>query len=433
MTPSLTSSTTQTSTDRRTIQQPCPNCGHSELQVFYEVPNIPVHSCLALPDREMALSVARGSLSLGFCPHCGFITNTAFDERHCDYLANYEDQQGFSPTFNSFTGRLSTRLIEKYNLQGKRITEIGCSKGDFLLTMCQLNQGTGIGIDPSATIGRALDALKALEAASPEGITPNSVTHRVSFIHDFFSEAHQDAIGEFVCCRHTLEHIGETQTFLQTLRRAIGDRLETVVFFEIPDMGRVLRSQAFEDIYYEHCSYFTTGSLAYLFRQCGFEILDLYLEYGDQYLMIEAKPAAGFDESSEAASRQQPLAIEDTVSEIEQDIAVFTQKIETKLATWRQHLQEMKQAEKRVAIWASGSKCTAFLTTLDVAGAIACVVDINPYRQGTFVPGVGLEVQSPQFLQDYQPDEVILMNAIYRDEIQKMLTEMNVNTKIVTI
>jgi SAM-dependent methyltransferase len=395
--------------DRPLVDQACPSCGQVGLQIFYEVEQVPVHTCLALPDRQTAIAVARDDLRLGFCPNCGFITNTAFDASHCDYTANYEDQQGFSPTFNSFTGRLAQRLIDRYDLQGKRITEIGCSKGDFLLMLCHLSQSRGVGIDPSATIGRAAQSF-------PSSDSENAVTDRVSFIHDFFSEAHRDAIGDFVCCRHTLEHIGETQVFLQTLRRAIGDRTETVVFFEIPDVGRILRGQAFEDIYYEHCSYFTTGSLGRLFRQCGFEILELYLEYGDQYLMIEAKPAQKSDVPSIAA-------IEDTVAEIERDIQQFTQTINAKLSNWRQHLVEMQQAGKRLAVWASGSKCVAFLTTLNVPEAIGCVVDINPYRQGTFVPGVGLEVKAPKFLQEYQPDEVILMNAIYRDEIQKMLTE----------
>ena len=44
-----------------------------------------------------------------------------------------------------------------------------------------------------------------------------------------------------------------------------------MVFFELPDTERVLTEAAFWDIYYEHCSYFTPGSLARLFRRTGFE------------------------------------------------------------------------------------------------------------------------------------------------------------------
>ena len=40
-------------------------------------------------------------------------------------------------------------------------------------------------------------------------------------------------------------------------------------------MRRVLEEGAFWDIYYEHCSYFTLGSHARLFRRAGLDVTDL--------------------------------------------------------------------------------------------------------------------------------------------------------------
>ena len=67
------------------------------------------------------------------------------------------------------------------------------------------------------------------------------------------------------------DEVGE---FIATIRRSIGERPDTVVFFQIPNARYVLCDVAFWDIYYEHCSYFTPGSLARLFRRSGFEVLD---------------------------------------------------------------------------------------------------------------------------------------------------------------
>jgi hypothetical protein len=44
---------------------------------------------------------------------------------------------------------------------------------------------------------------------------------------------------------------------------------------------------------------------------------------------------------------------------------------------------------------------------------------------------VGKEIMSPEFLKEYQPDEVIVMNAIYCPEIQQMLDDMGVKTKLI--
>ena len=61
-------------------------------------------------------------------------TNFAINEllRHI-----YEDQQSFSPTFNSFSGKLAASLIDRYQIFDKDVLEIGCSKGDFLALMCE--------------------------------------------------------------------------------------------------------------------------------------------------------------------------------------------------------------------------------------------------------------------------------------------------------
>ena len=387
----------------------CPNCGHQGLSIFYEVRNVPVHSCLMMSSLEEALDFPCGDVVLGFCDRCGFITNIEFDKQWSAYAPNYEDQQSFSPTFNQFALNLANDLLEKYDLHNKHIVEIGCSKGDFLLLLCELGHNTGVGIDPSAVPGRVKSA----------------ASDRVTFIQDYYSPAHAQYVGDFICCRHTLEHIQPTAEFITTVRRSIGDRTDTVVVFEIPDTIRVLQDLAFEDIYYEHCSYFTPGSLARLFRSCGFAVTDLYKAYGNQYLLIEAKPVDSL------SSAIHPL--EENLIEISHYIEYFTNKIKNKLDHWKQSLETMQAGNQRVVVWGSGSKCVAFLTTLDTIDKIEYVVDINPHRHGKFIPGVGKQIMSPEFLQEYQPDTVIIMNPIYREEIGQMLEKMGVSTKLVTL
>ncbi len=388
---------------------PCPNCEGSGLATFYQVRDVPVHSVLLMPTREKAVAYPRGDLLLGFCPSCGFISNVLFDVDRNDYSTEYEETQGFSPVFNAFADSLAKRMVEDYGVRGQTVLEIGCGKAEFLMRMVDFGENQGIGVDPSIV---------------PERI-PAEYTDRIAIIPELYSKEHGDFAADFIVCRHTLEHIAPTAEFLRTLRGAIGDRMDTTVFFELPETLRVLEEGAFWDVYYEHCSYFTPGSLARLFRAGGFDIVELSLDYDDQYILLVAKPAAGPTEPA--------FALEDDLDALRTLVARFETAAPETIGRWRTKIVEATDAGKKVAIWGAGSKAVAFLTTLGVGERIEVLVDVNPYKQGRFMPGTGQEVSAPDFLAEYQPDLVIAMNPIYREEIQADLDRMGVQAELVAV
>jgi hypothetical protein len=191
------------------------------------------------------------------------------------------------------------------------------------------------------------------------------------------------------------------------VRRAVGDRPGTTVFFMIPEVMRILEDCAFEDVYYEHCSYFSPGSLGRLFRASGFEILNVGNEYGGQYLTIEARPAAA------GAGPAAP----DDLARLADLVASFPRRLAARLAEWRAHLDEVRRDGLRTVLWGSGSKGVAFLSALDLGDEIAAAVDINPHRHGYHMPGSGHAIVGPDDLVELRPDVVIIMNPIYREEI----------------
>ena len=379
------------------------------MSIFYQVGDVPVNSCVLMPTRQQALKFPRGTVDLSFCEECGFISNVAFDPLAVDYSSVYEDQQCFSSTFNAFAHNLAKRLIEKYNLRDKDILEIGCGKGDFLMLLCELGQNRGVGIDPAYVKNRIHSKASA----------------RVKFIQDYYSERYANYHGDLVCCRHTLEHIHNTKEFVNGVRRAIGNRLSTIVFFEVPDVTRVLRELAFWDIYYEHCSYFSPGSLARLFRSCKFEVTDLSRDFDDQYLLIEAKPV------SHASDKVHEL--EESIAEIANYVKYFSTHCREKLDQWKKSLQQIHADGRRAVVWGSGSKCVSFMTTLGIKDEIEYVIDINPFRHGKFLLGAGKKIMPPEFLKGYKPDVIIVMNPIYCDEIRQMLDDMGVTTEVISV
>ena len=377
---------------------------------FYEVRNVPAHSVLLMSSREKALAYPSGDVRLAWCRNCGFISNLGFDPGLHEYSERYEEVQTFSPTFKSFTTGIIERLVERRRIRDKDIVEIGCGKGDFLLELCEKGCNRGIGIDPSSTPERA----------------PHRAVDRVRFIQEFYSpERHRNLPLDLLVCRHTLEHIYPTCEFMAAVHRSLENRDDVLVFFEVPDASRILNERAFWDIYYEHCSYFTKRSLTHLFLSSGFEILDLWQGFGDQYLLLEARPLGHGNRASFPVGE----SLEDLCMEIEG----FASDVHRDIERWRRCIQQFAETGKRLAIWGAGSKAVAFLTTLGIGSEITCAVDINPHKHGYFLPGSGHEVVPPAHLKELQPHAVVVMNSIYCEEIGASLKLMGLTPAMTTV
>ncbi len=385
----------------------CPACGGSDVAVFHRAPDVPVNSVLLLGSSAEALAFPTGEIALGHCRSCAFVYNTAFDEDRLEYSTRYEETQGFSPTFQRWHESLAQRLVDRYDLRGKRIVEIGCGKGEFLRLLCELGENDGVGFDPSYVPGR-------------EGLTRRG---RVEFVQDFYGEKYTDRRADFLCCKMTLEHIAPVREMMRTVRRTVGDE-DTVVFFQVPDVLRILEERAFWDIYYEHCSYFSAGSLARLFRATGFDVVALDREYGAQYLTIEARPSRG--------EPTRPLPEEDDHEQIASLVGGFAEAMQAQLASYRASLEAHRASGRRVVVWGSTSKGVAFLTTVPGAEIVEHVVDVNPHRQGHYMAKTGQLIVGPSALREIRPDVVIVMNPIYRDEIEATLRSLDLHPEVAT-
>lgn len=387
----------------------CPNCNSMGLSLFYSVDDIPVNSCLLMSSKEQALNCPRANLQLGFCRHCGFITNIYFDPKTQNFTDEYEGTQSFSACFNTFANSLTQKLIDKYDIYKKNILEIGCGQGEFVTLMCELGDNTGIGIDPAYVAGRNQKESSA----------------DIKFIQDLYSKKYAHLKADVIFCRHTLEHIAGTFDFLQTIRQNIGKGQETLVFFEVPDATRVFCKGAFWDIYYEHCSYFTASSLYRLFNLSGFKVEEVFWGYGDQYLMITAYPAEDLISTK--------FDIKNDLEQLADTLKEFKEHCVSRINYWENTVQKFINNDQRIVLWGSSSNGVSFLNTLKLAEKIEYVVDINPNKHGKYIPGTGQKIVGPRFLTGYEPQKIIMMNPVYRQEIQRDLDSLNIKSDLLAV
>ncbi len=392
----------------------CPCClTDTPPEVFYRVSQIPIQSCVLLNTVDEARSYPVRDLELAHCRQCGFIFNHIFDSGIVEYAAVTEESQHYSGTFSRFAKSLAREIASTYPLDQKHVLEIGCGKGDFLIELCSLADCTGLGIDP----GFSQERLAKTEFAAGYDAT------RIKFISDYFRSPHPDLKADLIMCRHTLEHIPDVRNFVASIRDSIGTATGVGVFFETPDADRVLAEGAFWDIYYEHCSYFTCGTHASLFKRSGFEIDSIRLDYADQYIIQYAHPTAKSSADSAATD-------EARISEL---VHSFPDKVSGVQNHWQGYIREKSAAGKTLVTWGGGSKSVAFLTTLGIGDAVRNVVDINPFKQGKYLPGTGHKVISPDELRKVRPDIVIVMNPIYIDEIAATLQALELSCEIVAV
>jgi hypothetical protein len=382
----------------------CPACGGIHSRVFYELEGVPASQVRLVRTREAALDCAKGDIRLRFCAGCGFIWNESFDPDLVHYEEDYESTQVVSPTFNHFHDRLARQLVERYDLKGKEVLEIGCGQGEFLALVCDLGVRSATGFDP---------VLRAV-TARPE----------VMFVKNWYSEAYDHLQPDFVVTKMVMEHIPDPGRFLGMLRRTIGDRPEVIVFAMMPDVTRILDLRAFWDIYYEHCSYFGLGPLARAFRKAGFDVVDLWRGFGEQYALISARPGDG---------SARPLPVEETPDELARKVDAFAGRVQTDRAAWCRFLCQELAEGRRVVIWGGGSKGVAFLNTLSIRAGIEFVVDINPRRNGTYIAGTGQQIVTPDFLRDWRPDVVVVVSPIYLEEIKCEVAGMGLSPRLVAI
>lgn len=390
----------------------CNACGSAGGTAFFSLPRIPVHVGVFYADPQAAAEAETGAVELVYCHHCGHVFNRHFDPGKIHYAPGYEAALHHSPTFRRFMEEVADRLLKRFELRGKRILEIGAGGGWFLELLCRLGANHGWGVDPAA----AWEGQKQLEQGRIEMIRAPFDAH--------FAARFRQIEPDFVGCLSVFEHIPQPATLLAALRAMIGDRRVTL-YFEIFNAFRAFQHREIWSIHYEQCNYFSPESFGGVFRRAGFDIVELATCYeGGQYLFVDA--VTGREPSSVATPSGGPAQPPDEAParELPEEIRSFSAAFETRFTHWLNVLRDYQSSQRRVVFWGSGGKGVTFLNLLPTRGIIEYVAEINPDKQGKYIPGTSQRIVSPEFLRAYRPHAVIVSNALYEPEIRQQATEL---------
>ena len=388
-----------------TMPASCPVCKSSQWADILENRGAVVHIGRLFETESEARNAPRGDILLARCRECGYIGNRAYIPIEDAFAPGYEASLHHSGVYLQFLSDLADDLVARHHLENKTVLEVACGPGFFLRLMLERGCGVGIGVDPS------------LERSGNDAEGPKPIR----WIRDFYDERYAQLPVDLVICRQALHTMPDPRVFVESVRRAVENRPAVRIYFEVVNADNLFRKEIVWQLMYEYRSYFTKNSLARLFHECGLQVLRAGPCYTDgQYLSIEGAP-----DSSGVAGH--PVSTRVGCPEDLAEVHRFADTFHTKVSYWRNRLQELRRAGRKVAAWGAAGRGITFLNLVDPDGEIRHIVEINPARQGRYIPGTGALVVAPESLVEYRPDVVILTNATYENEIKQQANRLGLD------
>ena len=398
-------------------RETCPVCDAAGAERFLFRPAVPVHQNLLFPTAAAARAMTRGTLDMRACAACGFVFNAAFDPALVDYGPAYENSQDCSPAFNAHLDGLVEHLVTRHGVHNGRVVEVGCGKGVFLKKLLAHadNRSEGVGFDPSY-----------LGPEAPPG-------GRVKFVKDFYGPA-TALPADVVVCRHVIEHVPEPLDLLRTVRAGVGESGETRVYFETPCADWILHNRVPWDFFYEHCSLFTAASLALALERAGFSVTDVRHVFGGQYLWAEGIAGRTRGVGDGVLSTPSLTEVMRTVGVRPETVGLaraFAVEEHSRLARWGSLLAGLS-ARGPVFVWGAGAKGVTFCHLADPdCRRLAGVVDVNPAKQGKFLPGTAHPIVAPEAATGAVA--VLVLNPNYVAEVRATVRQLGSRAEVIDL
>ena len=378
----------------------CAVCQHDSVFDFYHSLNSPAHIGVVYATRDAALRAKRGNVLLAHCPKCNMIRNRDAGRGGLAFEPGFEVQLTHSPTFRAFLAGVAERLIAAHRLHGKDLLDAGCGAGDFLRLLCEKGGNRGLGIDPAV----AQDGFVPLTAGAME------------LRRDDFGTMALDRSFDFAVSQSVLEVVPDPVAFLRKMRDRVVSRRGRI-YVETFNGARAIQQGETWSVCYELCNYFVLDSLVHAAQRAGLRVLDAGYCYGrDQYLYLEAEAEPSWTSPSPSPA-----------SAIADNVAAFRKSHERSLHIWRQRVSRLRESRQRAVVWGSGGKGISFLNAIDAADVFPAVIDINPLRQGKYIPGTGHQIVAPDWLASQRPEVIVISNPLYEQEIRSMAGEVGVD------
>ncbi|MDM8546567.1 class I SAM-dependent methyltransferase [Candidatus Venteria ishoeyi] len=194
------------------------------------------------------------------------------------------------------------------------------------------------------------------------------------------------------------------------------------ITLEFPHLMRLIEQNQFDTVYHEHFSYLSLTTVSSIFKAVGLRIYDVEeLPTHGGSLRIYASHIDAVHTETKAVADLLANEVQHGLQQIETylNFQNSADKVKNNLLLF---LLEQKQQGKTIVAYGAAAKGN---TLLNYAGIkpdlLPVVLDAALSKQGKFLPGSHIPIQSPEVLKQHQPDWVLILPWNIKQEVMTQL------------
>ncbi len=356
------------------------------------------------------------------CESCWLVQTEDHAGREALFTDDYAYFSSFSSSWLAHSRRYVDAMIGRFGLgKDSMVAEIAANDGYLL----QYVKDAGIacyGVEPTASTA---------QAARDRGI---------DIVQRFFGVELGDELTEsgraadLIAANNVLAHVPDINDFVSGFAALL--KPQGVATFEFPHLLRMVQEGQFDTVYHEHYSYLSLTAVSRIFTANGLSVFDVehLSTHGGSLRVFAQRLDTGKHEASAEVART--LDEEQRAGVATTDFyARFQQQAERVKNDLLAFLVELRRGGKRIAAYGAAAKGN---TLLNFAGVrpdlLPYVVDLNPAKQGKYLPGSHIPIVAEARLREDRPEYILILPWNLKTEVSEQLAyaRHDWNAKLVT-
>lgn len=384
----------------------CRFCGAPLEDVFADLGMSPLANSYLPPERVDAMEPFYPLRAL-VCGKCFLVQLEEFETPE-QIFSDYAYFSSYSSSWLEHSRRYAEQMIERLGLDERsQVVELASNDG-YLLQFFRERQISVLGVEPAANVA---------EVAKEKGI-PTVVEF---FGEDVARSLAGESAADLLLGNNVLAHVPDLNDFAAGMKVLL--KPGGVITMEFPHLMRLIEENQWDTIYHEHFSYFSFLTVGAVFEAHGLRLFDveelpthggslrIYGAHADD----EAKPET--DTARELRERERAAGFESLETYLG-----YGRRVEEDKRQILRFLIELKEQGKRVVAYGAPAKGNTLLNYCGVRGdMIEYTCDLNPHKQGHYLPGSHIPIRSPEVLREDKPDVVLILPWNLKDEIVAQL------------